>query len=288
MTSPSVTIGIPVFNEARFLKATLESAMLQKTHLLVYDNASTDGSDQIIQEMIHSHPSAHYVRQEYNKGGFENMRALLEACPTPYFMWLGGHDVLSSNYISVLEKILDENPEATLAYAPVFYRDEQDEPQSSYDRWPQDQLKDPDPLERVFALIERLEDCSLLHGLFRTDALRRSWFGDPCLGFDHVLLCRVIAQGPFIFTPNTSYARRHIAAHHPQFESDQEQLNRIQGERPMSVSVDDRSRMRDGQWDVLKKVNTSHWARKAWYLWRGRKILHRRFTNDTYTQKETV
>ena len=45
-----VLIAIPVYNEARFIKETIESALAQGTQILVSDNASMDGTSEICQE----------------------------------------------------------------------------------------------------------------------------------------------------------------------------------------------------------------------------------------------
>ena len=97
---PSVTIAVPVYNEGAYLERALRS-LCDQTYtdisILVSNNASTDGSREIIEAFARtdSRISAyhHDIKVEHN---FEFLLGLVA---TPYFMCFGGHDFISENFI---------------------------------------------------------------------------------------------------------------------------------------------------------------------------------------------
>src|SRR5215510_2885340 len=118
-----VTIGIPVYNEAPFIEAALLSAIAQQVPVIVGDNASTDGTQETCFRVARNHPCVTYIRHETNLGALRNFKYCLDAATTPYFMWLGGHDLLPEGYVSALEEALDSDPEAVLAFGTAQHID---------------------------------------------------------------------------------------------------------------------------------------------------------------------
>ena len=69
--SPRVSIGMPVYNGAAFLKESLDS-LLSQTYgdfeLIISDNASTDETESICRSYAAGDPRVRYQRQEENRG----------------------------------------------------------------------------------------------------------------------------------------------------------------------------------------------------------------------------
>lgn len=226
MQCKGVTIGIPLYNEERYIEEALRSAASQCETVWVADNASTDGSATICEMVSREYSNIHFVRQPRNIGAIANFKFLLDKADTPLFMWLGGHDALPDGYVRQLKQLLENCPEAVLAYGASHHVDVDGKPVGDYEYFYHAMLADRLPLTRILGLISHLHDCSLVHGVFRREALRAAWNAskiEAYIGVDHVLLAHAAINGPFLYSPETYLIRRDA---HPD-DTQQEQLKRM-------------------------------------------------------------
>ncbi len=208
---PLVTIGIPLYNEERYIEEAIRSAASQCEKVWVSDNASTDGSAAICERLSREYSNIHFVRQPHNMGGITNFKFLLDKAETPYFMWLGSHDALPDGYVRKLTQLLDDCPDAVLAYGASRHVDVGGKPIVDYDYFYHEMLAHKLASTRVLGLIRHLHDCSLIYGVFRTETLRAVWDEsgmDAFHGADHVLLTSAAIKGPFVYAPETYLIRR--------------------------------------------------------------------------------
>ena len=110
------TILIPAFNEERFLRQCLDSVVGQVDHVLIGDNASTDGTEAICREYVAKHEHIQYIRHDVNIGSVGNLVHLAQLVETEFVLQIGAHDVLPENYIVTLENLLHANRDAVCAY----------------------------------------------------------------------------------------------------------------------------------------------------------------------------
>ena len=209
----NVTIGIPFYNEEKYIGEAIRSAAIQCGAVWISDNASTDDSAGVCESMSPEYPNVSYVRQHKNQGAVFNFKFVLDKATTPYFMWLGGHDILPHGYVQNLMKLYENNPEAVLVYGASQHIDVNGEFVSHYDYFYSSQIADESPSVRLLGLIRYLGDCSLIHGIFRTDDLRAAWDEYGSLVYrsaDHVLLGHAALKGRFIYDPKTSLIRRDV------------------------------------------------------------------------------
>lgn len=97
---PIVTIGIPVFNGAKYLSQAIESVLSQtykNFKLVISDNHSSDETEDICRRYLNCDERITYIRQSKNIGGFENYCFLIEKCTTKYFMLLACDDYYGTN-----------------------------------------------------------------------------------------------------------------------------------------------------------------------------------------------
>jgi glycosyltransferase involved in cell wall biosynthesis len=108
-----LSICIPTFNRAPFLKWTLEKteADFPDAKLIVSDNSSKDDTP-------HVPFKGRYIRQQTNIGAFPNMRAALLASHTKYAMYLGDDDYLLPGEVQKGIDFLEANPTVLAYYAP--------------------------------------------------------------------------------------------------------------------------------------------------------------------------
>ena len=108
-----VTVGIPTFNNAPTLRQAVESVLAQTypgVQIVVSDNCSTDGTAEIGRSLAAEHDRVRYLRQPTNLGNYGNFRAVLRQATTPYFMWLGGDDVIDPSFVARTVAVLEADP----------------------------------------------------------------------------------------------------------------------------------------------------------------------------------
>jgi hypothetical protein len=85
---PRVSIGVPVYNGARYLAATLTSLVGQTyedIEIVISDNGSTDETGQICRDLVARDRRVRYVRHDTNRGLALNYNGLVSETSGPYF-----------------------------------------------------------------------------------------------------------------------------------------------------------------------------------------------------------
>jgi len=124
---PRVSIGLPVFNGARFLAEAVESILKQDEddlELIIADNASTDDTPNICKDFAARDPRVRYVGSDRNRGIAWNFNRLVDLARAPYFKWADCDDVIESSLIRQCVAALEAEPSAVLAYTWARYIDE--------------------------------------------------------------------------------------------------------------------------------------------------------------------
>lgn len=272
MQCKDVTIGIPAYNEERFIESTVRSAMHQCETLLVSDNASTDDSYVITKALCDQNPVATCIRQEKNIGALENFKFLLQQAGTPYFMWLGSHDLIPDGYVEKLKQALVDDPDAVMAYGASEHITVDGLKENRYDYFYSPLLAHDAATMRIMGLIEHLTICSLIHGVFRTEFLKNAWIDEKCLGVDHVLLTKAALKGKFLYVPETHLIRRDMHAN----DVPENQLARITGDSG-NGSQPGYVRMQQLQYELACQATNIGGASKFFYLLKVRSRLVIRF-----------
>lgn len=131
--NPLVSIIIPVYNKASFVRETLESALgqtYQHTEIVVVDDGSTDGSFQILKEYFAKYPDKIQLIDQENQGVSVATNIGIAAAKGEYIQFLDADDILSPNKIANQIKLLEGHPESILASCE--WRMFQDDPKKSY------------------------------------------------------------------------------------------------------------------------------------------------------------
>lgn len=267
----NITIAIPAYNEERFLRDAVLSCVDQSSRIVIYDNASEDRTEAICHELAAQHPNITYIRHATNIGALANFKFALDSTQTEYFMWLGAHDLLAENYVEGLVTVLDAQPDAVLAYAPAQLVDAAGYEMRTYRYLYAEQMASRRASERVHAVIRYLDECSLLHGIFRTHMARNCWFDVACLAFDNVFLTKVAVLGRLVRVDSTRYLRRHFR----ETDSDMEQMYRVSGQRsPTRPSYDE---MASQQLEIAAHIDEGGPVMKFFRKERARATLVRRY-----------
>lgn len=125
--TPSISIGIPVYNGAKFIRETLDSLLSQTFtdfELIISDNASSDDTEIICREYANKDGRIKFIRQQVNLGAKANYQFVLESAIAQYFMWAQSDDVYSPNWLDILFNYLESNKESVGVVGKVKITDE--------------------------------------------------------------------------------------------------------------------------------------------------------------------
>lgn len=126
MSTPTVSIGVPAYNSARYLAQTLTALRdqdLRDIEVIVCDNGSTDATPQIAQRFVDSDDRFRLVRLDRNIGMPRNYNRVLLAARAPLFMWNASDDRVRPGHLAACVDALDRHPEADVAFSHVAYID---------------------------------------------------------------------------------------------------------------------------------------------------------------------
>jgi glycosyltransferase involved in cell wall biosynthesis len=209
---PKITVGIPVNNGESHITTAIESILAQTTddwELVVCDNASTDGTQDIVEGFAARDARVRYLRNPTNLGAAANYNRCLEEARGRYFKWMAHDDWLSANYLEACAAVLDTEPDAVLAFGKPKEMLDEDTPYAK-STFVHPDWGDAGPVER-FGLAMRLErTCHAIFGLYRREALERTTRHRPYYTSDRNLVAETALLGRFVpVIEATFYNRRH-------------------------------------------------------------------------------
>jgi glycosyltransferase involved in cell wall biosynthesis len=114
---PSVSICIPTYNHAKFLKDALCSAVAQTyldLDILVLDNASQDDTESVVAEFASKDSRIRYIRHPTNIGIIGNLDACIEHAQGKYIKILCADDRLEPECVSAMAAILEKHSTVSL------------------------------------------------------------------------------------------------------------------------------------------------------------------------------
>lgn len=198
-----MTLGVPVYNGERYLPEALASLVAQDFEdfeIIISDNASTDGSQEISRSWAATDSRIRYERQERNRGGQWNVNHLVDIARGREFKWAYCDDVCAPRFLSECVRALDDaGPSAVEAHTRVLTIDK--DSKVIEDRDDESLKLDlPSPHERVYWLLKKLANQAEF-GLIRLDALRRTAGIQPFIGSELFLLTELCAQGKLVGVP---------------------------------------------------------------------------------------
>ncbi len=196
---PLVSIGMPVYNEARHLARALEALLAQDYEhfeVLVLDNASDDATPQIVREFAARDPRVSYRRNETNVGGLENFNRAFGGARGEYFLWAAGHDLRHPSFISRCVAVLEADASVVLCYPQSAWLGVDGAPCEINHR-SLDTRGNPDALARLNAVLWGLTDGFPIYGVHRVCALARTRLYQPVVSPDATLLAELSLLGSF-------------------------------------------------------------------------------------------
>ncbi|HXZ97297.1 MAG TPA: glycosyltransferase family 2 protein [Burkholderiales bacterium] len=114
---PLVSICIPAFNAAHQLSDSLGSAMRQSyanLDILVFDNASSDGTEGVVRSLADRDSRVRYLRHESNVGMVRNFNACIEQARGQYVKFICADDSLEPICVERMVNVMSAHPQVSL------------------------------------------------------------------------------------------------------------------------------------------------------------------------------
>jgi hypothetical protein len=136
---PTVSVVVPCYNYGHFLPIAVRSALDQEgvdVEVVIVDDASTDGSQQVARALAEADPRVHLVLHEQNKRHIATYNDGLAEATGDYVVLLSADDALAPGSLGRSTALLEAHPEVGLVYgfAPTF-EDELPDPRTSVRNW---------------------------------------------------------------------------------------------------------------------------------------------------------
>lgn len=208
--SPRVSIGVPVFNGASYLRVALDSILAQDFRdyeLILSDNCSTDATEAICREVAARDARVRYVRNAENLGAAGNYNQLVALARAPYFKWAAYDDLLAPSHLRRCVETLDAAPpDVVLCYPRTLIIDGEGQLVGPYEDALD--LREAEPHRRLRHFIWQWSLCNAPFGLMRTEALRKTRLIQRYIGSDITLLGELALLGRFYEVPEALFYRR--------------------------------------------------------------------------------
>jgi len=223
--NPLVTVALMTYNRAGYLPGAIES-MLAQTYrnfeLIISNDASTDGTDEICKEYAKKDKRIRYIKQEKNLGLVPCHKFILNQGRGKYFIWVDDDDIRDKRFLEDCVDAYRKHPELIMVFTDFVDIDKNGKEIGRYD--PAKYM----PLAKD--TYERLKEYTLFYlengrnhifgGLWKREAI----LDDPLFGlqarddrspgvayywgFDNFFVFRNLAKGPFGFVPHIRFFRR--------------------------------------------------------------------------------
>jgi glycosyltransferase involved in cell wall biosynthesis len=208
VSAPRVSIGLPVFNGENYLAVALDSLLAQTFkdfELIIADNASIDGTEEICRDYARRDPRVRYHRSPVNRGLTWNHNRLVHLARGEYFKWVGHDDIYHPDMLRRCVEVLDRDRDVILCSVWEVEIDAEGEVIRELAHWPQ-ATGSPRPHERFHAIVRGLAGGGHdVYGVIRTEILRRTPLTGTAHSNDRAMMAELALHGRFHRLPDTMH-----------------------------------------------------------------------------------
>lgn len=198
---PLVSVAVPVYNGERYLRATLDSILKQtwrNLELIICDNCSTDGTEEICRAYAKADPRVRYFRADSNLGPARNFNRAVPLARGRYFKWNAADDLCAPTFIEECVALLESDSSLVLAYPRTIQIDAQGNEVGRVAYQPQyDGKRAWRRLAKLLFVDHRRHGAHELYGVIRLDWLNKTSLCGAHVRADSVLLAKLALLGGF-------------------------------------------------------------------------------------------
>lgn len=274
---PKVSVAIPTYNCEAFIGQSVESLLGQSYgdfELVISDNASSDGTEEVCRAYAAVDRRVRYVRRTDNVGGPGNFRHVFSLCRGEYHKWSTADDYWHPEFLQEAVAELDCHADVVLCYPMTRLIDA--EGRTIEDYADNLDLSDESPRRRFRELYERIGLCNAHLGLIRREAMQKTRLIAGHKASDVDFLAEMALLGKFKLLPDVRFFRRYHptsssweradASHQKAYYDPKNQFN---------LGIDTWRRFAF-QFDMVRRSPIG-WADKAaLFTYLGRRMRHKR------------
>lgn len=176
MTRPSLTVWTPNYNHGDYIGRAIEAVVSQSRppdEYIILDDASTDGSAQIIASYARRYPYIRFIRSEVNMGTVAAMQRLLSTATGDYVYGAAADDYILPEFFEKAMQMAGTYPDAGIVFGQSRMEDHTGRDLGVVDvpSWRQPMFVSPDQFFR-----EYLERCEPMHSLCGATVYKRTYF----------------------------------------------------------------------------------------------------------------
>lgn len=213
--APTVTVGLPVRNGAATVGRALADLLRQDgvdLEVIVSDNASSDGTAEVIAEVAGDDERVRLLRQPSNIGMVGNFQGVLERAAGRYFVFAAADDGWEPTFLARLVDRLDRDPSVVVALSAVA-RFRPDGSEVDVVRNPQVERLGWFRLALNIALARSKENL-YCYGLFRREFLERAFIVPDVVAGDRLLVMQFALAGRLAYVDDVLCHRVHSTVAH--------------------------------------------------------------------------
>lgn len=207
-TVPRLSVGLPVYNGENYLSESLDALLAQSYtdfELIISDNASTDGTEEICRRYAAMDSRIRYIRQPRNIGAAPNHNVVFAEARGELFKWASHDDLYGKDLLARCVEVLDEHPEVVLCHADMAVLDGAGEIIRIYDyTMATDSPRAPERFRSLLVTDGGDDE----YGVIRSDVLRRVSPPDSYHNPGRTFIAEIALHGPFRQVPELLYFRR--------------------------------------------------------------------------------
>jgi glycosyltransferase involved in cell wall biosynthesis len=216
---PKITLGLLVYNGERYLGQTIDSILSQTFGdfvLLISDNASTDGTEDICRSYAALDRRISYIRQRENIGAMGNFNYLASCATTDYFKWCAADDLIAPSFLATCIGFLESHPDFVLCQSStrtIGFDDRElpndiIKPSGASERIPIGLNRQHQPWQRFRDVLLGSTAVMDLWGVIRTAPLKDTGLLSPYVGYEKVLMAALSLRGRFAELPQKLFSYR--------------------------------------------------------------------------------
>lgn len=124
---PLVSLALPMYKSMRFfdiITHNLDTFLnaYPNLEIICSDRHLADNALEMLATRYRGDSRVRFIAARDEIGWVENYNVLLEAAQGKYFFWMPHDDTYSPNYINALVELLEQHPDALVAYGPMLRR----------------------------------------------------------------------------------------------------------------------------------------------------------------------
>jgi glycosyltransferase involved in cell wall biosynthesis len=208
---PTVSIGMPVYNGADYIRFAIESLLAQTYsdfELLIVDNASTDDTAEICREYAGQDKRMKYIRNVSNIGAAANFSKTFKLSSGEYFKWAAHDDIHAPGYLQRCIEQFEKNEDLVLCHTDVDVVDKNGT-SLRIERLGNRGLQSKNTVRRFSALLADDVKCYEVFGLIRRAALQKTSLIAGYVASDRILRAELGMLGCWKIVNEPLFHNRH-------------------------------------------------------------------------------